>query len=282
MIADKPTGFYFETSTQNFEKQVAYLAKNYRVVSLNELVERVRERRSLRGCVAITFDDGFRDNYENAYPILKKYNVPATIFLTTSYIEDGSAPWFIKLRYIFMKTEKTDFQLRINHTSISLPMRTSEEKFTASDKVMACLKKLTNEGRISLLDRLCEDLGVIDFQELDNLMLSWDQVKQMSENSISFGAHTISHPILTRMSLDKVENEIRQSKEMIKRRIGKPVSSFAYPFGKRAHYSSEFFPILQKLQFNCAVTTEIGANSYKTNLFEFDRPAWEQFMNELI
>ena len=68
--------------------------KTWRLIK--QIVARVKTKRSIRRCVAITFDDGFRDNYEIAYPILKKYKVPATIFLTTGYIKSGTAPWFIK------------------------------------------------------------------------------------------------------------------------------------------------------------------------------------------
>jgi peptidoglycan/xylan/chitin deacetylase (PgdA/CDA1 family) len=276
MIVDEPNGFYPQTSTRDFEKQIVHFARNYKVISLDEIVERVKNRDSLRGCVAITFDDGFKDNYENAYPILKKYNVPATIFLTTGYIEDGTAPWFIKLRYIFMKTKKTRFQFSLNDKTISLPMQTREEKFAASDRAMACLKDCPDNERLPMLNNLCEELEVNDFRKLENLMLTWDQVKEMLESGISFGAHTVSHPILTRMPMDKVEEEIRQSKKTIEAKIGKPVTSFAYPFGKKAQYRPEIFPILERLQFKCAVTTEVGLNNYYNGLFELNRSGpWE-------
>jgi len=122
MIVDEPNGFYPETSTCDFGIQIQHLVANYRILSLDEIVERVKSRKSLQGCLAITFDDGFRDNYEIAYPILKKYNAPATIFLTTGYIENGTALWFIKLRYVFMKSEKGHFTSSLNDTTVSLPM----------------------------------------------------------------------------------------------------------------------------------------------------------------
>jgi peptidoglycan/xylan/chitin deacetylase (PgdA/CDA1 family) len=276
MIVNEPNGFYPQTSTRDFEKQIAHLARNYKVISLDEIVERVKKRNSLRSCVAITFDDGFRDNYENAYPILKKYNVPATIFLTTGYIEDGTAPWFIKLRYIFMKTEKNRFQFSLNDKTISLPMRTREEKFAASDRAMACLKACPDEERLALLDRLCEELEINDFRELNNLMLTWDQVKEMSENGISFGAHTVSHPVLSRIPMEKAEKEIRESKKTIEEKVGKSVASFAYPFGKKAQYSPAMFDMLSELGFKCAVTCENGVNDLDTNLFELRRSSpWE-------
>ena len=276
MIVDEPNGFYPETSTRNFEKQIAHLVKNYKVLSLDEIVERVKTKRSLRRCVAITFDDGFRDNYEIAYPILKKYNVPATIFLTTGYIDSGTAPWFIKFRYIFMKTKRTHLQLFYNGTTISCHMHTRDEKSAASDKAMAYLKDCHDQDRLPLLDRLCEKLEVNDFQALDNLMLTWDQIKEMAENDISFGAHTVNHPVLSRIPLDKAEYEIVESKKRIEENIGKPVTSFAYPFGKKSQYTPQIFSILQKLRFKCAVTTESKPNTHSVNLFELNRPVpWE-------
>ena len=114
MIVDKPNGFYPEISICHFEKQIAYLTKKYNIIPLDEIIERIKKRGNLRRCVAITFDDGFKDNYRNAYPILKKYLVSATIFLTTGYIENQTAPWFIKFRYMFMKTKKPELKLDIN------------------------------------------------------------------------------------------------------------------------------------------------------------------------
>ena len=276
MIVNKPNGFYPETSSADIEKQINHLAKNYKIISLDEIVERVKNKRSLRRCVAITFDDGFRDNYEIAYPILRKYNVPATIFLTTGYIENGTVPWFIKLRYIFMQTAKTHFQLSPKGTTISCPMRTKEEKFAASNRAMACLRNCSDEERLPLLERLCEELEVNDFQGIDNLMLTWDQIREMAENGISFGAHTVNHPILSRISIEMAEREIQESKKTIEEKLGNPITSFAYPFGKKAQYSSDLFPVLEKLGFKCAVTTETGVNTQSTHLFELNRGiAWE-------
>lgn len=276
MIVDKPNGFYPETSTSDFEKQIVHLAKNYKIISLDEIVNRIKNRSPLRRCVAITFDDGFRDNYEIAYPILRKYNIPATIFLTTGYIDSEAAPWFIKLRYIFMQTAKTHFNLSHNGTNISFSMRTRDEKFAASDRAMAYLKNFPDAERLPLLDRLCDELEVNDFQGLDNLMLTWDQIREMTENGISFGAHTVNHPVLSRIPLDKAEREIRQSKETIEAKIQKPVASFAYPFGKKLQYSPAIFPILRDFEFKCAVTTELRQNTHNVNLFELNRPVpWE-------
>jgi len=276
MVAADSNGFFPITSIRVFEKQIMHLVENYNVVPLDEIVDRLKNGASVRGRVAITFDDGFRDNYENAYPILRKYNVPATIFLATQFIETGAAPWFIKLRYIFMKTDKIDYRTSLNGKSISFQMRTREERYGASEAIMIYFKNCLDAERVSVTDRLCEELSVRDFGGLDNLMLNWSQVREMSEQGISFGAHTVSHPVLATVPLDEAKREISESKKKIEERIGKPVSSFAYPFGKKADYKPEIFPILEKIQFKCAVTTEAGINNYGTSLFELNRfGPWE-------
>lgn len=276
MVAGEPNGFYPETPISNFKKQMAYLARNHEVTSLDEMVRRVKKKEPLRRCVAVTFDDGFKDNYKNAYPILREYNIPATIFLTTGYIESGNAPWFIKLRYIFMKTEKAWFRFSTNDKVVLVPMRTKPEKFAASERAMAYLKGCPDGERLALLDRLCEELRVREFEEIKDLMLDWHQIKEMSENGISFGAHTVSHPVLATMPLGLAEKEISESRKTIEEKIGSRITSFAYPFGKKAQYRPELFPILERLQFKCAVTAEWGANNYHTCLFALNRGVpWE-------
>jgi len=276
MVVSKVNGFFPETSTLSFEKQVAHLAKNYKVLSLDEIVTRARNRISLRRCAAITFDDGFGDNYENAYPVLKKYNVPATVFLATRCIETGAAPWFIRLRYIFMKTDRTEYELPLKGQNGFCHMRTSTERFAASETVMTHLKTCLEQERISLMDRLCRELGICDFTGLNDLMLNWDQIREMSKYGISFGAHTVTHPVLSTISMNEAEREVSESKTVIEGKIGQPVTTFAYPFGKRRDYKREMVATLEKLQFNCAVTTETGINNYNTPPFELNRfSPWE-------
>ena len=279
MVVDKPNGFYPEISIHDFERQVAQLYKNYNVISLDEIVERVTRRESLRRCVAITFDDGFRDNYEKAYPILKQYGVPATIFLTTGYIEGEKSPWFIKLRHIFMKTRRTHFQFRMWNQAFSIPMRSSLERYEASEVVMKYLMNSTDVEKYLVLERLSEELEANESMELSNIMLNWEQIREMSKNGIDFGAHTVNHPVLTRVPISEAEEEIVKSKDTIEYKLGKPVTSFAYPFGNRTQYSVEFFEILEKYKFNCAVTAERGSNGYGTELFALNRGApWELSM----
>jgi len=271
MIPEKPEGFPGEVTKGDFETHIAHLARNYTIISLNEFVGKIRKRESLAGCVVITFDDGFKDNYQNAYPVLKRYNAPATIFLTTGRIEDGEAPWFIKFRHLFMKTEKSYLKFSLNDVMLDLPLATRMEKKAAATKVMLHLQKLPDSQRIEIADKLCKELAVDDSKEIEGLMLSWDEIREMSENGIDFGAHTINHPVLSRLPVGKAEEEIAQSKLIIEKKLGRQVTSFAYPFGKKDQYNEDTIKILKKLSFDCAVTTELGPTDLNADLFEVNR-----------
>jgi len=276
MVVDRPNGFYPETAIKIFEQQMAHIAENYTVVELSDLVDRVRYGKSLRRRLAITFDDGFRDNYDLAFPILRKYNFPATIFLATEYIDSGKPPWFIAFRHAFMHTKKTQIDLHIGKMHLLLPLDTRHARLEAGNRVMAEIRRCTNDTRLALLTELFEKLDTEPSPTLDGMMLTWDHIREMSSNGISFGAHTVSHPVLSRVSPETAEEEIRVSKETIESVIQKSVRTFAYPFGKTVDYTPSVIPVLKKYEFDCAVTTETYINNANAPLFSLNRNfPWE-------
>jgi peptidoglycan/xylan/chitin deacetylase (PgdA/CDA1 family) len=276
MVSNEPNGFYPEIATSNFKKQMRYITNNYSVISLDEIVQRVRKKESIRCCVAITFDDGFRDNYEIAFPILKKYRIPATIFLSTGYMDCQKVPWFLIVRYIFMKSMMTEVSFSPIWKDINMPMKTLEQKFEGSSTAIDYLKYCLPQERNDLIERLSFELGVNEFEDLKSLMLAWNQIQEMQHYGITFGAHTVNHPMLSQIPIDSAKREILESKETIEKKIGKPVITFAYPFGKRSDYDPRIFSLLKKFEFSCALTTEKYPNRPGVNLFELNRSQpWE-------
>jgi peptidoglycan/xylan/chitin deacetylase (PgdA/CDA1 family) len=248
-----------------------HFVRNYKILPLDDIVWRIKNQRSLRRCLAITFDDGFRNNYENAYPILKMFDIPATIFLTTGYIDNQTPPWFIRFRYLFMKTKKAFYQFPTENDVLFLPMHTTQQKRLASDRIMHYLQTCPNRQRLILMEKFADDLEVDDFRSLNDMMLSWPQITAMSEDGISFGAHTVNHPILSTLSKNEAEQEILNSKRVIQMRTGRPVTAFAYPFGQKHHYNKAVISILQRSSFEYALTTELGPITPKSNLYQINR-----------
>ena len=110
-------------------------------------------------------------------------------------------------------------------------------------------------------------------------MLSWEEINEMAKNGISFGAHTVNHPILSNVPLSVAERELHESKNVIEAKTGRQVSVFAYPFGKKEHYNQTLYPLLKRLNFTCAVTTVESSNRHGVNLFSLSRNyPWELFL----
>ena len=176
-------------SSSGFDKQMQLLKKKYNCVDEDEIINAIKKKSIFpKNPVWITFDDGYEDNFRVAFPILKKYDLPATIFLTTGYINNTHS----YKEYIF---------------------------------------------------------------------LNWDQIKEMKNSKISFGAHTISHPILSTLSTDIMHEEIKDSKIEIERRLGATVNTFAYPKGKKKYYKiNNCKPILKQINIQLAVSTIGGFN----------------------
>jgi len=179
-------------SEKSFDYQMNFLKRHgFRVISTDELVRGISEGQEfLRNVVVIQFDDGYEDNYKYAFPILKKYGFPATIFLVSDQIG-----------------KRSEF-------------------------------------------------------------LTWDQVKEMEQQKISFGAHTMHHAYLPDLTLDEAQTEIMGSKKEIEEHLGHPVDYFCYPIGG---FSAQIKELVRQDGFKAAMTTNRGKDHYNFDLYELKR-----------
>mgnify|MGYP003824504345 CR=1 FL=1 len=236
-------------SPLNFERQIIYLQRHYKIISLEHLVESMAKGICLpKKTAVITFDDGYKDNYYYAYPILKNYCIPATFFLSTGHIGTGNLFWWDKIGYAIQHTDLDQLDLDgIGAHSL----RSADERKMAILRITERLKKVPSEKMNSLL----KDLLAIACPEIPidlgkKLIMSWDDVREMSCDGFAFGAHTANHPILTNMPLEQVEFEILQSKKDIEEKIGQKVTAFSYPGGC---FDEDIVGLVQKSSFKCAV-----------------------------
>jgi len=254
----------------DFENQIRYLCQRYEVVSLDKLGQSIQEGKALSQRTAvITFDDGYKGNYLHAYPILKKYNVPATIFLATGYIGTGNMFWTDKVRYIILNTPLETLNLGKLGT---YSLKNSSDRLQASSQVVSTLKQLPEQIKnvtVKKLTRVSEVDIPISLEE--KYTLSWEEVREMSDNGIDFGAHTVMHPLLTRISLEQARYEITQSKREIEHRLGKPVVAFSYPFGGLGEFKAETTKLVKEAGFRYAVTSIPRMVTLKTDLYELGR-----------
>jgi len=243
----------FSATAAYFERQVKHLAKHFHVVAAEEVLEAIRQLRPLpERAVLITFDDAYRDFGEVAWPILRQYRLPATLFVPTAYPGDPNAVfWWDQLSRAITASE-------LNHLDLP-PYRLS---LHSNEARQASLCTLQNEIKIMphtvgmrLVKRICSELGVNDGGSSN--ILRWHELRALSNDGVTLGAHTRTHPMLDQVSPEKAREEIGGSLGDLQREIGNVLPIFAYPAGA---YNHRVVDLLKKEGVELAVTCRDGHN----------------------
>jgi len=261
-------------TTVNFRQQMKYLSENFNVMSLQEFVVSASKKDTIADrSVIVTFDDGYLDNYRFAFPILQEFKIPATIFLATDKIGTGRYLWWDVLEALVLDPGidlKTLDLLDFRNEGINFA---KEDNVTIFWKMYWYLKSVEPVRREDIMARIFQALGrTTGMLELSSRrMLTWDSIREMNQHGVSFGAHTCSHVVLSKVPLSSAKNEIVNSKNEIERQTGMAVTSFAYPNGGLETFNDDVIDILKKAGYICAVTTVKGFASLNDDLFRLKR-----------
>ena len=273
-VNDDRDPYLSATPTAEFRAQVEYLAKRFPIITLDQLA-RGEFPRNCDYCAAITFDDGYRDNLLCAQPILNELGVPATIFLATGYIDSGELPWYDQVCVAFKLTTRKRLMLA-DMGGPDCSLNDLFSRLQAMQAVLQWLRTLDEHARQRCLAELFGQLHVPNSPSLPNLMLNWEEIRRMSRQGITFGGHTVTHPVMSKLSFQVLRDEVEVSKRAIEAKLQAPVQHFAYPFGAPADYSPEAKAVVQQAGFSTAVTTRWGFNGPGDDLFELKRfRPWE-------
>jgi CelD/BcsL family acetyltransferase involved in cellulose biosynthesis/peptidoglycan/xylan/chitin deacetylase (PgdA/CDA1 family) len=274
-VNDDNDPFLGGLSSAAFAGQMEYISRHFPLVTLDQLANGSFPQGHLY-CVAVTFDDGYRDNFVTALPILKKFGVPATVFLATGSIDAGQLPWYDQVRLAFKLTTRKSLSLE----DLGGPEGSLQElpgRLRLLELTLGWLRRAPQPQRAAAISAVFERLGVPERPNLPNQMLRWDEIRQMSKSNIVFGAHTVNHPPLAQASEGELKSEIAGSKRAIENRLQVPVWHFAYPFGQPFDFSARAKQVVQEAGFKTAVTTVRGLNEPGDDLFELRRfTPWEK------
>jgi peptidoglycan/xylan/chitin deacetylase (PgdA/CDA1 family)/CelD/BcsL family acetyltransferase involved in cellulose biosynthesis len=259
---------YSDLEPEVFEAQMRFLRNRYRIVSFDTLAEELSHGGPTEQSVAITFDDGYRDVYKHAFPVLQKFQIPATIYLTADAIESNSVAWYdqIFLALSIAPGDKLDLVLERPRRFL-LP--TAAARLRAAEEIISFLRSLPTNQCEDFCAKL-ERLIPLPATEIANKMLTWDQIREMQQVGVSFGSHTLTHPAVSRLEPLALERELCQSKAILEERLGVAVKDFAYPFGKPADYGNTL-PAVARAGYRTASTTNWGINTPGVNLHELRR-----------
>lgn len=254
-------------SCQDFDSQIRYLSKRYNIIPLSELINCLRENRDIpKNALVITFDDGYMDNYTNAYPILKKYGATATFYITAGCVEERKMLWMHKVIYMARNTGIKEIEVN----GVRFDMKDGN---TAVRGITSMIKKRRQDDRDEFIRDIAMRLGVtFDEKRFECVLMRWENMIEMKRDGFSFGAHTMNHPNLPNSSFDDAMYELTKSKRIIEERLSHPVKHFSYPNGgAEAHYNEEVKKMVQRCDYYSATTSVDGIVDKKSDLYELRR-----------
>jgi len=250
----------FCPSMEEFDQQMAFLSKHTNLMTEDAVVELVQSGKSPpKRSTLVTFDDGYRDNYLFAVPILRKYSVPAIFFIPIESIEKSRVGWWDIIAYFIKHTEKETIPFRGER----LLLRTKTEKEDAIRALQDYMKSVKSEESQDFLSNLSLVCGV-DFPSKDiqrEELMSWDQIKEIGGTELlSIGSHTISHRVLSTVSSEDELQELADSKLFLQQKLGCEIKSVAYPVGSYRTFNDRTKNNASKAGYSIGFSFNTGVN----------------------
>jgi peptidoglycan/xylan/chitin deacetylase (PgdA/CDA1 family) len=256
-----------EPDVATFHWQMALLAECFNVMPLVEALRALDEGRLPPRTVCITFDDGYRSVHDLALPILRKFNLPATVFVTSGFVGGVGNMWNDRIIHAVQSLPAGALDL----SDIGLgtyPLDSLEARVQTAQRLTEAGKYLPPHERDRLVTRLDRMSGI----DHDALMLTPDMLVALERNGMDIGAHTISHPILTSLDDDSALHEIATGKRQLEALIRRPVRLFAYPNGKVGQdFDARHVEMVRQAGFFAAFTTAAGAITGDQDRFQLPR-----------
>jgi peptidoglycan/xylan/chitin deacetylase (PgdA/CDA1 family) len=258
-------------SPGHFGEHLEILSRDYQVLSLNELVGFLKSAQLPKRGVVLTFDDGYADNLWNAKPLLEKYEVPATVFVTSGSLDSPNEFWWDDLERVLLQPGKFPKHLHLNVQSSAYDWKTtnSDEREIAYMAIHPILQPLRASERDPIISELLAWADVDPMGRPDNRPLTTDELIQLAQSEwVDIGAHAVTHPFLSVMSQDDQSAEIAGSRQKLEEILGGRVSTFSYPFG---NLTPETVDIVEAAGFEAALTITSKPVVAGDNLFQMGR-----------
>ena len=247
---------------EQFDWQMGWIARNFCPLPISEIADCFDRGRSLpRGAVAVTFDDGFIDNYTHAYPVLRDRGIPACVFLSTGYVGTGRPFWFEEVAHGLMTAPARS--IRLEGWDGALPQAgDSSTRRRDVGRVLSNLKRLPDDVRRTQVDELRRQANghSATGSAYKAEAMTWSQVAEMSRSGIEFGSHGVSHAVLSRLSEEQLVRELGDSRRAIETATGAPVTAIAYPVGGADSIDDRVLGAARAAGFRLGFTYLTGAN----------------------
>jgi peptidoglycan/xylan/chitin deacetylase (PgdA/CDA1 family) len=262
VLDDSAAGFPFDeglisATVESFHRQMEYARRNFDVLTFADLWNCEKQERPWpRRPLIVTFDDGYRDNLTHAFPVLRQLGIPATIFLATGHIGTGRLFWWDRVAYCIKHTPCERLAMP-EFLPDSYFLRDGRERRRAIQEILEWLKRTPEERKEAFLNAVAGELRVrLPADIAAGMHLSWDEVRFMVERGIEFGSHTVTHPILTNVTGERLLSEVVDSKNTLERELGTETIAFSYPVGRECFVGSAARAAVSRCGFLYAVCYE--------------------------
>ncbi|PPD35116.1 MAG: polysaccharide deacetylase [Methylomonas sp.] len=255
-----------EVDKAAFTWQMQLLAKHFNVLPLAEALERMQNNTLPPRAVCITFDDGYADNYTNALPILQRFDLKATFFIASGFL-DGGRMWNDTV--IEAVRNITTASLDLNKAGLGVfETSTHSQKCQSAQEIIKKIKHLDLSERTRYVEVIAAKS-----QDLPNdLMLTSEQLKELHQSGMEIGGHTVNHPILAKLDETTSKREIKENKIFLEELLGVTLQFFAYPNGKpEIDYLRQHAEWVKQAGFSAAVSTQWGVATKDSSLMELPR-----------
>ncbi len=259
----------FGPTVSRFAEQVGWLAERFDILSQEELIRAAgADRLPSRPSVAITFDDGYRDNFTLAYPILRRLHIPAIFFIPSEQIETRRLGWWDLIAYLIKRTAKPHIEFDGQELK---PKSDPLETIRFLQNRMSTESEEKTRDLVSRLAAACE-VDLPDQQLQSEELMTWEQIREVAQNNVAIGGHTHTHRVLSTLSKEEQREELTRSKREIESRTEYPVRTMAYPVGGYRHFTPQTQRLAEECGYELGFSFNTGVNRWQIkNRFDVKR-----------
>ncbi|RCS49135.1 hypothetical protein DTL42_11365 [Bremerella cremea] len=214
----------YSTDEATFARQMEFIRRHFEVVSVDDVMRKPADHWKRRQAVLVTFDDGYIDNYEIAFPILKRLDIPALFFVTSGFIDQRSIAWWDEIAWMMRKQYAGVEEDQVDDAIVDVVEKFYEISASESEDYLNRVGDQAQTGR---------------YQGASPVWMNWGMLREMAAAGMSFGGHTVSHPILTRTSTSNWEHELTEGRRRLEEELDVDVQVFSYPVGNPDCFSSD-------------------------------------------
>lgn len=260
-------------SPDQFDRHVRYFSRNYKILSLDYMMDCLQQNEKLpANGIIFTFDDGYADNFLAAQ-ILKKYGANGTFFVTTEPIGRESRLWLAEVTHLILKTTQKKLEFGLDDYREKFILEDGSSRWNAIRSIIAGIKSNNRDFREAVLAQLRKQLGTEHLlKDVENLMLTWDQIKDMAQMGMIIGSHTLTHLNLPNADADDAFREIRESKNVLESQLSSRIRHFSYPnSGPYDYYNETIREYVIKSGYDSSCTSRQGFVDDRSDPFALER-----------